>query len=175
METSTNIDKRIISNNKQGFEIGFKPLKLGAFIALAFAFGLFIIDMKAGIYFHYQLLNILVFIAFKGSILYTLYIAAYTFFSKYIVKLDGKKLSKYYAPIPQLFGNKRIERQEIESYYVKKSSSKVKMNANSNVRTTQTYYNLRIKMKNEKEFTFFYSLSQSETNLIKRLLDQHIK
>ncbi len=43
MESKIN-DSRILKNDETGFEIHFKPQKLGAYIALAIGFGLFVID-----------------------------------------------------------------------------------------------------------------------------------
>ena len=177
-------NERIIKNDENGFEVHFKPQKLGAYIALAIAFCLMIIDfvlfrgvfMYGGFGFLFRLsLHSLGFIALNLGILYTLYLAVYTMFSDYIVKLDKEKLSKFSAPIPRLYGNKSILRKDIESYHIEKSTSTSRASQLNYTRITQTYHNLRIKLYSGKEFTFFYSLSKNETFLIKRLLNKHIK
>ena len=176
-------DKRIIKNDENGFEVHLKPLKLGAYVALAIAFCLIIIDfvlfrgvfMYGGFGFLFRLsLHSLGLIALNLGILYTLYLAAYTLFSDYIVKLDEEKLSKFSAPIPRFRGNKSVLRNDIESYRVEKSTSTSRASQLNYTSVTQTYHNLRIKLYSGKEFTFFYSHSRNETYLIKRLLDKHI-
>ena len=177
------IDPRIFKNDKNGFEVHFKPQKFGAYLALAFSFSFMIIDYvlfkETYIYaeFKFLLYNpiyALGFIALKLAIIYTLYLAIYTFFSNYIVKLDKETLSKFSSPVPRLRGNKSILRNDIENFYLKKGSSSSYAGQDSNVRIKQTYYNLRIKTKDKNEFTFFYSLLQDETNLIKKLLEEHL-
>jgi len=177
-------DKRIFKDDENGFEVHFKPLKLGAYVALMIGIGLIVIDYglfknawSIG-YFKYMMRNPLYLLGFFGlklAIIYIIYLVIYTFKSDYIVKLDNKSLSKFSAPIPRLRGNKSILRNDIESYKIEKSSSTTRVSQTSYTRGTQTYYNLRIKLKGKDEFTFFYSLSQDDTHLIKRLLDKHIK
>jgi len=182
METKIN-DLRIYKNNRNGFEVRFKPLKLGVYVAITIGLLLFIVDyiLFKGAYSYgefafllHKPIYLLGFIALKVAIIYTIYIATYTFMSNFIVKLDKENLSKFSAPIPKLKGNKSIKRNEIESYKLEKISSTTRASQISYTRMTQTYYNLRIKLKGGNEFTFFYSLLQDETNLIKRLLDEHL-
>jgi len=183
MENEIN-DKKIIQDDENGFEVHFKPLKLGAYIALAIGIGLIIVDfvLFRG-YFLYGGFSFLLrlsvyslgFVALKIGIIYTLYLAAYTLFSDYIVKLDNEKLYKFSAPIPRLGGNKSVLRTDIESYYVLKSTSTTRASQTSYTRITQTYHNLRIKLYSGEEFTFFYSQLKKETYLIKSLLDKHLK
>jgi len=182
METKIN-DLRISKNDNNGFEIHFKPQKFGAYLALTFAFSFLIIDyvLFRGTYLYgefkfllYNPIYLLSFIALKLALIYTVYLVIYTFKSDYIVKLDNEKLSKFSAPIPRLRGNKTISRNDIESYKVEKSTTTTRASQISYTRTTQKYYNLRVKLKNEEEFTFFFSLLQDETNLIKKLLDEHL-
>ncbi len=182
MENKIN-DLRISKNDKNGFEVHFKPLKLGAYVALAIGLLFILADyvLFLGLYKYGELnfllhnpLQIIEFIAMKIGIVYLIYLAIYTFMSDYIIKLDKENLSKFSAPIPRLGGNKKIKRNSIESYEVKKLKTTSRVNRTSYVRITQIYYNLHIKLKDGKEVKFFTSLTNGDSSLIKRLLDEHI-
>ncbi len=176
-------DKRVVKEDENGFEVHFKPQKLGAYLALTIGIGLFVIDyiLFRGTYFFgefkfllYNPLYLFGFIALKLGIAYTVYLTIYTLKSDYIVKLDTEKLSKYSAPIPRLSGNKSILRKDIESWKLVKSKSSTRISSDNPVRVTQIYYNLVIRLKNDREIIFFYSLSYDETYLIKQLLDKYL-
>ena len=163
-----NKDERIVKNDESGFEVHFKFLKLGAFVTGFMTAGVIVID---NVLYLGGILGSLSNIAFKILILYGLYLTAYILFSDYIIKLTPVQLLKYSAPIPKLWGNKSISRDDIEDYYIHELKTKSRVN-NTTIR--QTYYNLKIKTRTSGEFTFFYSLSRDEVYLVKRLLDEHL-
>lgn len=163
--TNMEKDERVIINNEQGFEVRFDIQKLGAYVALAFAFGLFIIDYMMYLYIGEYFMKIAIFFA--------IYLAIHSLFSKYIVKLSPDKLSSFSAPIPRIFANKSILRNDIEKFYVKKTTSTTRT-TNSNMPVKQTHYNLIIKTKDGKEKSFFQSLSSNETYLLEKLMKEKI-
>jgi len=183
MENQKKTDKRIIKDDENGFEVHFKPKKQRAYVILMYGGLLLALDyiLFRGLYTFggfetllYNPIYALKFIALKLAIIYVIYFTIYILKTNFVIKLDNEKLLNFSAPIPKLRGNKSIMTNDIENYKIGNSAVSGFVSQTTFRRIKQTYYNLRIKLKGKDEFTFFYSLSQDETHLIKRLLDKHL-